>query len=1105
MKTAKFYLVNFLVFIFFQIFLFQICKANSNLTPYILNEDTDTIKVSELYKNGLKYFKNADYDSSLYFFEQAGKLYKETNNWIDYTKCLLKISNNLRIKGELNKALDQIQQIEKNKNINLINNKNLFAELLHIKGLICGNKGDYDDAINFLNKSIEYRIEANGENDTTLAKTYNNIGTFFFYKGKYYKALKYYQKALEISMLRKIKDNRAIATYYQNIGIIFAIKGDFDKANEYFNKNLNINRNILSNDDPNLGRIYLNLGSLNYLLQKFDNCINYLDSAENIYIQKFGKNYNSLGNIYLNKGNVYNDNTDYDKALMYYKNALNIFNLNLSPDHPDISIIYNNLGNVYNKKNNYNKALDYYKKSLSICKNPISRTIILRNFAKIYNELKQFNKAEKYYKLAIKTADNEIGKNHLELGHSYLAYGEFCVEKGDDTTALFLLKNAYNIYLENFGQKNPNVSNALTEIGNYYYYHKDFVKSIEYYQQAIISNVYDFNDINFYKNPNLENVILDIDLLYPLLGKAKAFYSLYSESPNNINDLKESLKCYDLAVKLIEKVRDYLSKESKYTLTENVKSTFDKTIKISLELYKTTKDKKYLETAFEYAEKSKSAVLLASIRDVDAIKFGDIPEILQDIEKEINGKIRAYDKLVYDEKNSENPDSLKINLWESKLFDLNREHDNLISKFEKEHKQYYSLKYDKNVISVKTIQKKLNKNKALIEYTVSDSLLFIFVITSEKFSALELPIDIMFHNNIELLRKLLKNVSAENSNVNFRDYSIVSYQLYRDLIKPIQNLITGKDLIIIPDGILGYIPFEALISMLPDVEKIDYRNLFYLIKNYSISYSYSATLLFKDYKTKTTGNKLLAFAPTYEITDKTEKNQLLVLNKPGYTLSPIKNAKTEIININKIFDGKYLQDLGATELNFKTYANNFDVLHFAMHTIINDENPMYSKMVFTLNNDSVEDGFLNTYEIYNLDLNARLVVLSACNTGFGKLNKGEGIMSLARGFLYAGVQSIIMTLWEIEDKSGAEIMTKFYNNLKEGNSIDNALRKAKLDYIKSALPLRAHPYFWAAYIDIGNTTTLYKSTIINTILLSILALIVIAILAVWFYRKKHMP
>ena len=1102
MKTAKLYLVNFLVFIFFQIFFFQICKANSILIPDILNEDNDTIKASGLYKNGLKYFKNAGYDSSIYFFEQAGKIYKDNNNWIDHTKCLLKISNNLRIKGELSKALDRIHQIEKNKNINLINNKNLFAELLHIKGTIYGNKGDYDDAINFLNKSIIYRTEANGENDTTLAKTYNNIGTFFFYKGKYYKALKYYQKALEISMLRKIKDESAIATYFQNIGIIFAIRGDFDKANEYFFKNLNINRNILNNDDPNLGRIYMNLGRLNHVLQKLDNSLNYLDSAENIYLQKFGKNYITLGIVYLNKGNIYYDKTDFDKALIYYKNALNIFNLNLSPDHPDISKTYNNLGNVYKKRNDCDKALDYYQKSLSICKNPISKTIILRNFAKIYNELNQFNKAEKYYKLAIRTAGNEIGKDHLELGHSYLAYGEFCIDKDGDTTALFLLKNAYNIYLENFGQKNPNVSNALTQIGNYYYYHKNYVKSIKYYQQAIISNVYDFNDTNFYKNPNLENIILDIDLLYPLLGKAQAFCSLYSAS-NNINDLKESLKCYDLAVKLIGKVRDYLSEESKYTLTENVKNTFNNSIKICLELYKTTKDKKYLETAFEYAEKSKSAVLLASIRDVDAIKFGDIPETLQDIEKEINGKIRAYDKLVYDEKNSESPDSVKINLWESKLFYMNKEYDSLISKFEKEHKQYYSLKYDKNVISAKTIQKKLNKNKALIEYTVSDSILFIFVITSENFSAFELPIDSMFYNNIEQLRKLLKNVSAENSNVNFRDYSIVSYQLYRDLIKPVQNLIIGKDLIIIPDGILGYIPFEALISILPDVEKIDYRNLSYLIKNYPISYSYSATLLFKDYKTKTTATEVLAFAPAYEISDKTEKDQSLGLNKFSDILIPIKNAKNEINNINTIFDGKFLQDSDATELNFKTNANNFDVLHFAMHTIIDDENPMYSKMAFTQNNDSVEDGFLNTYEIYNLDLNARMVVLSACNTGFGKLNKGEGIMSLARGFLYSGVQSIIMTLWKIEDKSGVEIMTKFYTNLKEGNSIDNALRKAKLDYLESASQFRAHPYFWAAYVDIGNTSPLCKSNVINPILLSVCVFIIIAILAVWIYRKKY--
>jgi tetratricopeptide (TPR) repeat protein len=202
MKKFKFYLINFLIVIFFQIFFFQICKSNSNLIPDIVNKDSDTIKASELYKNGLKYFKNADYDSSYHFFKQAGKLYKDVNNWIDYTKCLLKITNYYRTKGDFHKAFELIQQIEKNKNINLINNKKLLAEFFHIKGTIYGDKGDHDKAIYYLNKSIKSRIDENGKNDTILANTYNNIGNNYFYKGNFDEALKYYNKALVLSKHR---------------------------------------------------------------------------------------------------------------------------------------------------------------------------------------------------------------------------------------------------------------------------------------------------------------------------------------------------------------------------------------------------------------------------------------------------------------------------------------------------------------------------------------------------------------------------------------------------------------------------------------------------------------------------------------------------------------------------------------------------------------------------------------------------------------------------------------------------------------------------------------------------------------------------------------
>jgi len=149
-----------------------------------------------------------------------------------------------------------------------------------------------------------------------------------------------------------------------------------------------------------------------------------------------------------------------------------------------------------------------------------------------------------------------------------------------------------------------------------------------------------------------------------------------------------------------------------------------------------------------------------------------------------------------------------------------------------------------------------------------------------------------------------------------------------------------------------------------------------------------------------------------------------------------------------------------------------------MHTILNDSSPMYSKMVFSQNSDTLEDNFLNTYEVYNLQLKSRMAVLSSCNSGSGIVQNGEGVMSLARGFMFAGCPSIIMTLWTVEDNSGVKLMTQFYKNLKKGFSKSKSLQQSKIDFLKQADQLHSHPYFWSGYVVIGNSKALYVSVYI---------------------------
>jgi CHAT domain-containing protein len=220
------------------------------------------------------------------------------------------------------------------------------------------------------------------------------------------------------------------------------------------------------------------------------------------------------------------------------------------------------------------------------------------------------------------------------------------------------------------------------------------------------------------------------------------------------------------------------------------------------------------------------------------------------------------------------------------------------------------------------------------------------------------------------------------------------------------------------------------------------------------------------------GNNLIAFAPNYpEPID----IQSVLLNRQSVTgkLSDLPYARQEAEYVTDITGGLLYENDKAKESVFKSESGKYDIIHLAMHTVVNDKEPMYSTLIFSPEMDLANDRFLKTYEIYGISLNAKMVVLSSCNTGSGLLVSGEGILSLARSFIYSGSESVVMSMWEIEDKSGTEIVKMFYKNLKKGNSKSQALRKARISYLKNADPLRSHPYFWSTLVVYGNNTPLY--------------------------------
>lgn len=852
-----------------------------------------------------------------------------------------------------------------------------------------------------------------------------------------------------------------------------------------------IEKTVDEKELKNYGLLYrykVNYGVALIRIGKFRDAISYLNSAEKISKLYFGKADGKLVPIYINIGNSYVNLKDNLKAQKYYEAALFIIEQNPSASRWRARLI-NNLGLVAKNNKDYNNALKYLLEGLQIKKDRgvVDLSSSLNNIGNCYKDLGYDTEADTYIKSSIEESIKINGEGNSDLANFYLNYAVFQSDKGNNMISIEFLNKSYKIYIDEFGLKHPGTAHCLKNIGGLYFKEKDYLKALEYYQKALISSTYDFHEQEFVENPSINQVDGQLATVDIINDKASTLFELY-KSTKQVKYLKLSLETYDLGIEIIEQIRiAYQDEESKLALNANEEETYSKAIEVAAELYELTGNSVYKEKAFQYSEKAKSSSLRNYLNDVDAKTFGGIPEDLQVLERQLKQDIADYRDRIYQERKQQEPKQDSISKWRHTLFEKNTEYEQMVKRFETDHPEYYALKYDNASISVEELQKELEEDQVLIEYALSDSTLYSFALGADLF---EMTKTVLRKNELERsitdIRNSLKtNHFGDNSMRYYQDYIYAAHKLYKLMIKPYEEAIENKRLILVPEGRLAYIPFGVLIKDEGDLENLNYRSLNYLVRHNPISYQNSATIAYKRPSRDlsfSTSNKLLAFAPAY---NNVSDSILTTRQAHENVLYPLPGAKIEVKNISKIISGEIYMDELASETRFKEKAEDFDILHLAMHTILDDENPMYSKLVFSQTGDSLNDGLLNTHEIYNMNLKARMVVLSACNSGDGKFLKGEGVMSLARGFFYSGCPSLIMTLWTVEDNSGSSLMSSFYKFLSQSFPKDVALQQAKLEYLETADPLKSHPYFWSGYVVIGDTQTLIKFSMLHKILMMI--------------------
>lgn len=931
----------------------------------------------------------------------------------------------------------------------------------------------------------------------TLSDSYYLIGVYFLSEKNYPESIKYLKNTIEIKNKGKNYDTRYSNALY-NLGISYYGLGNYKMFEYYSLKSLEIDKRKFGENSPLLVASYSVLTVVYIELQDYEKALQYSDIALKMADQNTGKvTMTALADLYSNMGVCYIMLADFSKAKIYLEKCESL----VGPEYPGYLNLMNSLAIVYGAFGLKDKANSCYEKGLRQAAH--NSSYVANNMINTYAlQLASSGNAKKGEELIsdalIRAHSSGVEpKTYFEVLTYYADYlREFNIDTKKslecyDKCIEYLSRNPQDISLEH-----------LVLIGYSLSLAKDGqpLRALDTIQAFLIKNYVIRQGNAVYDNPCLDSIIPDKKSLRLFQAKYEILWDVYRKSSDQKFLVAASLTS-ELIVSLIEKIRINISEEdSRLILGDRYRESYYNAIRDYNLLYSKTSENKYLQKVFEYAEKSKVAGLLASSRQLKAVQL-HIPPGIADLELGLNRDISVLNANISEETDKIEPDLVLINRLKEKLLEAMRVRDSLVNVFEHKYPAYYSVKYNTRVASIDDVPEIVGRNGNYINYLLTENQLYIFVANRKHDQLISIPVDSSFFGNVRKFKSLLAMpLPTDDARRAFNEYQTVGVALYKILIESIRPYLISGKLIISPDNILSYIPFETIPTRIKSDETLSYRNISYVMDEFDISYTYSATFMSESGK-ENYGfrNKLIAFAPTYnEPID--IQSVLMSRQVVKGILSDLPYARQEAEYVSKITGGKLFEDSVAKESTYKAEAGKYDIIHLAMHTLLNDKEPMRSTLIFSSGADSVEDHFLKTYEVYGIPLKAKMVVLSSCNTGSGLLFSGEGILSLARGFIFSGSQSVVMSMWEIEDRSGTEIVKSFYKNLKRGYSKSEALRKSRISYLKDANQLRSHPYFWSALVIYGNNEPLYYT---RYFFAGISVIVILLAFIVFYFMKRR--
>ncbi|MCB0842337.1 MAG: CHAT domain-containing protein [Bacteroidetes bacterium] len=591
---------------------------------------------------------------------------------------------------------------------------------------------------------------------------------------------------------------------------------------------------------------------------------------------------------------------------------------------------------------------------------------------------------------------------------------------------------------------------SYVRIGQAYAGRNQHYKALSYYQKALEHNSMDFSPGSYFENPKIEKVVLRIELIETLQAKINSLWEIIDKK--NPIELKKLLPTYELVFDLLDKLKAL---------------SYSDTVRLMVGSYSNQLTDSYLrlvsklgeseEQAFYRAEANRANVLLRGITQIQIKSIGGVIDSVWNLESELDNRINTLKNFsfVY---NRYVPGSPQATYYQDQIDQAYRAKDSLARVVKNEYLKYYRFRYEDDIPSIQYIQEHLLvDDQIMVEYFLGEKELYTFIVSEKGLS--------MMAQSRDSISDWIDLMITQASKTGSPKFTFPARQLYQKLLEPVLTERKYSRIIIIPDGILSYIPFGMLLS--EDVNGKDYMQFPFAIKEHAFMYEYSAATLSRqiaqDLHEKAPRKDFLGVAPGLEnLVGKTVKWGRKRFSFPSIIFNRKEVEEIPISN-KKVFIGS-----GATLDSLLAHLEDYKIVHIASHAVADNEFPDSSLIFFEGQPFSV----LCLGNFPDVSLRTEMIVISSCQSATGTVLAGEGVASLSRGFILRGVKSIVATQWSMDDLATFDLMIKFYESLMAGIPKDLALQNAKIMTLNRQLRNSklnfSHPFFWAAFTAYGS-------------------------------------